>query len=58
MARFHGAQGKGALRRLREIKREEAQERDAVPTLHLRTKFHRVNSDENARCSKCEELTS
>lgn len=33
MARFHGAQGKGALRRLREIKREEAQERDAVPTL-------------------------
>lgn len=55
MSRFHGAQGKGAMRRLREIKREEAQERQAQPTPHLRTKRHRKAADESGRCAECEE---
>lgn len=53
MARFNGTQGKGALRRLREIKREEAQERNAQPTPHLRTKRHRKGLRDDGTCADC-----
>jgi hypothetical protein len=39
---FHGRQRSGARRRLREIKREEAAERSAVPTPVERTKAYRL----------------
>jgi hypothetical protein len=54
MSRFHGKQGKGAMRRLREIKREEAQERQAQPTPHERTKRHRKAVEATAHCPECE----
>lgn len=39
---FHGKQGSGAQRRLREIKREEALERAKTPTPVERTKAYRL----------------
>jgi len=42
MSRFTGSQGKGAMRRLRETKRAEAEVRQAA-VLHERTKSHRID---------------
>lgn len=55
MSRFHGPQGKGAMRRLREIKREEAQERQAQPTPHERTGVHSKAVRLGFSCPVCEK---
>jgi hypothetical protein len=44
MSRFHGRQGRGALRRLRETRRVEAETRNAATLPERRRKFRQVSS--------------
>lgn len=39
---FHGRQGRGAMRNLRELKAQEAAQRDATPTPVENTKAYRL----------------
>lgn len=55
MGRLHGKLGPGYMRTYRELKREEAQERQARDIPHSRRRRHRIALEKLGECPDCEE---